>query len=53
MPAKALIVSFRKRCVIEGSGLFLFRRSGECASHGGAADAELAGDLGFAEAGAA
>jgi hypothetical protein len=46
-------VCFRQSCVTEESGLFLLGWSGEDAAHGGAADIETAGDLGFAEAGAA
>ncbi|MFZ3191173.1 MAG: hypothetical protein WB523_05735 [Candidatus Sulfotelmatobacter sp.] len=46
-------MSFRQRCVIEKSGLFLLGRSREDTAHRGATDVEAAGDLGFAQAGAA
>ena len=47
------IVCFRQSSVIEESGLFLSGWNGEDAAHGGAADIEAAGDLGFAKARAA
>jgi hypothetical protein len=43
-------VSFRQRCVTTVATLFLPEIRGEDSTHGGAADVQLAGDLGFADA---